>query len=69
MLDKLLSCPFPGCNGDGEMIPEGYNHEAQVTCKKCARAVMGESGTLEDAIAAWNALPRGPQWTTYAGEE
>lgn len=67
MPDELKPCPW--CGHSAEMEPQGYRNEALAFCPKCSRGVTGECGDIDDAIAAWNTLPRAPKWTEYDGTE
>lgn len=68
-LDKILSCPF--CGGNGELLDNGYEHPVidengayvdmdifegdtfWIECEKCG-AMMTEADTPEKAIEEWN---------------
>ncbi len=57
MRDELKSCPWCG-NRDNNFV-SGGGDEVMVYCGACARGVEGASGDKEDAVEAWNTLPRG----------
>lgn len=57
----LKPCPNPSCKKSMPAVG-GF----KILCNTC-----GTSGpthiNISDAVDAWNALPRAPQWTTYDG--
>lgn len=71
MPDELRPCPW--CGHDEPTVDyvsvEEVSQSWGVTCPNCERTVEGAQGEKDDAIAAWNAIPRAPKWTEYDGTE
>ena len=67
MPNELKECPNPSCTSKFDPICYHTGGLLQVRCR------CGSSGPFkhseEDAIAAWNALPRKVKWVTYDGTE
>ena len=62
MPDEVKPCPACGKSA----IVRDFCGFITVECRFCGMG--GPNGsTNQDAIAAWNDLPRAPQWTTYDG--
>lgn len=62
-MDKLLPCPNPLCS---KSLP--HVEAFRVSCYTCWTGGAIKVNR-EDAIAAWNALPRWPQWTTFSWDD
>ena len=63
-MDKLLPCPWCKSKQVEAFPAHAASYAPSVLCHMCGNAV-----DAEDAIAAWNAIPRQPQWTKYTGNE
>jgi len=70
--NKLRECPNQSCDSRGEPYIESDYNEYMNYRRYRGVCSCGTSGPWceneKDAIAAYNALPRAPQWTTYTGE-
>lgn len=66
MPDELKLEPCPWCDSTHvEAFPaHAASYAPSVLCHACGRAV-----DAEDAVTAWNLLPRKLKWTTYDGTE
>ena len=63
----LLPCPNKECRSHRPLHVAAILRTFNVSC---GCGVSGpHAGNVEDAVAAWNALPRQPQWTEYDGTE
>lgn len=59
MPDELKPCPW--CGNAGAIYDSGEPYFIMVECQSCHKCVLGDSGNAEDAISAWNTLPRVPK--------
>lgn len=63
-MDELRECPWCGKSDVRYFEPHNPLHVGRVVCWSCHRQILAE-----DAVAAWNALPRKTKWVTYDGTE
>ena len=56
-MDKLKECPWCGSADVEAYTAHAASYAPSVLCHACGRAVEAE-----DAVAAWNALPRKTVW-------
>lgn len=63
-MDELKPCPWCGGIYVEAFPAHAASYAPSVLCHACGRAVDDE-----DAISAWNALPRAPQWVKYDGTQ
>ncbi|MCL1890207.1 MAG: hypothetical protein FWF99_06905 [Desulfovibrionaceae bacterium] len=76
MPDELKPCPNPACEQTCIMVDTTYRHEVYVSthcfCAHCGtRGPWCKDGavtlSMEEAVAAWNALPRRSDLGRHSG--
>jgi len=63
-MDELRECPWCGKSDVRYFEPYNPLRIGRVVCWRCSRQIVAEN-----AVAAWNALPRKAGWMTYDGTE